>query len=106
MQKHYSATVAEHNLPFTVEDHYTKLCKKMFPNSEAAMKFSCSRAKTTQIVKRAIASCLNKIVIDHRRLNAFSLAIDESNDRKSDKNLMILLRILIAPAYEVCRRGI
>ena len=31
--------VAEHNLPFTVGDHFTKLVKAMFPDSEIAKKF-------------------------------------------------------------------
>ena len=74
--------VAEYNLPFRVADHYTKLCKKMFPDSEIAKEFSCSRTKTTHIVKRAMVPCLNKVVVDHCRLNAFSLEIDESIDRK------------------------
>ena len=30
----FSNFVAEHNLPFTVSDHFTDLCKKMFPDSK------------------------------------------------------------------------
>jgi hypothetical protein len=30
----FSNFVAEHNLPFTVSDHFTDLCRKMFPESK------------------------------------------------------------------------
>ena len=33
--------VAEHNLPFAVADHFTRLCKQTFPDSKIAKKFSC-----------------------------------------------------------------
>ena len=56
----FSYFIAEHNLPFTVTDHFSKLCKQMFPDSKIAKKkkkkkFSCGKTKTTQIIKRAIA---------------------------------------------------
>ena len=38
--------VAEHNLPFRTGDHFSKLVKSMFPDSEIAKKFQCSRTKT------------------------------------------------------------
>ena len=37
--------VVEHNLPFCVGDHFTKLVKSMFPDSE--IQFQCSRTKTS-----------------------------------------------------------
>jgi hypothetical protein len=37
--------VAEHNLPFAISDHFTKLCKKMFTDSEFAKGFACVRTK-------------------------------------------------------------
>lgn len=39
--------VAEHNLPFHTGDHFTKLVKTMFPDSEIAKQFQCSRTKTS-----------------------------------------------------------
>ena len=33
--------VAEHNLPFAVADHLTRLGKQMFPDSKIAKTFSC-----------------------------------------------------------------
>ena len=40
--------IVEHNLPFHVNvgDHFTKLVKSMFPDSEIAKQFQCSCTKT------------------------------------------------------------
>lgn len=31
---YFATFIAEHNLPFLTADHFTKLCKKMFPDSK------------------------------------------------------------------------
>lgn len=41
--------IAEHNLPFSVGDHLTKLVKKAFPDSKIAEKFHCGHSKTAAI---------------------------------------------------------
>ena len=41
----FSNFVAEHNLPFAISDDFTKLCKKMFTDSEIAKGFACGRTK-------------------------------------------------------------
>ena len=51
----FAQFVAEHNLPFSVADHYTQLAVQMFPDSEVARNFSCARTKTTSIIKGALA---------------------------------------------------
>jgi hypothetical protein len=84
--------VAEHNIPFLVADCFTQLCKAMFTDSKIASKFSCSRTKTTQIIKRSLAPALHEEVVQHLQSKPFSLAIDESNDRNCDKSLAILVR--------------
>lgn len=84
--------VAEHNLSFTVADHFTKLCKVMFPDSKIALKFSSGRTKTTQIIKRSLAPALHQDVITNLKTQPFSLAIDESNDRNCEKSLAVLVR--------------
>ena len=89
----FSNFIAEHNLPFLIADHLNKLCKKMFPDSKIAQKFSCGRTKASQIVKRAIAPCINKRVVEICQSQPFSLSIDESNDKNAEKNLVILLRV-------------
>ncbi|XP_052072307.1 uncharacterized protein LOC127710472 [Mytilus californianus] len=88
----FAYSIAEHNIPFSYADHFTKLCKVMFPDSKIATKFACGRTKATQIVKRSLAPALQQDVITNLRTQPFSLAIDESNDRNTDKCLAILVR--------------
>jgi hypothetical protein len=54
--------IAEHNLPFAIADHFTQLVPKMFPDSQVAGKFACSRTKTTQIIKRVLGPVLDRYV--------------------------------------------
>ena len=49
--------------PFLSADHFTKLCKKMFPDSKIAEGFASGRTKTTAIVKCALPPALNAEVI-------------------------------------------
>ena len=72
--------VAEHNLPFAVADHFTRLCKKMFPDSKITKKFSCGRTKKMMIVKNAIAPALEEELVKQCKTGPFSFGCDESND--------------------------
>ena len=72
--------VAKHNLAFLGSDHATKLFPKMFPDSEIAKQFACSRTKSTAIVKTALAPYFLDKVISSMS-SPFSLMMDESNDR-------------------------
>ena len=47
--------VTEHNLPALLAVHFTDLAREMFPDSEIAKKFKCTRTKTTQIITRYLA---------------------------------------------------
>lgn len=38
---YYATFIAEQNLPFLTANHFTKLCKKMFPDSKIAEGFAC-----------------------------------------------------------------
>ena len=88
----FSNFAAEHNLSFTVSDHFTDLCKKMFPDSKIAEKFACKRTKCTQIVKQAIAPDLWRTLIKRCKKQPFTILCDESNDRGTDKCFAILAR--------------
>lgn len=43
--------LAEHNLSFRTGDHLTRLVKGMFPDSEVAWYFQCSRTKTSMLTR-------------------------------------------------------
>ena len=88
----FSYFVAEHNLPASLGDHFTELSREMFPDSEIAKRFKCKRTKTTQIVKRCLATAATKPVVERCRNGPFSIMIDESTDRKTEKRLVVLVR--------------
>ena len=37
---YFATFIAEHNLPFLAADHFTRLCKVMFPDSKIAQGFA------------------------------------------------------------------
>ena len=43
--------LGEHDLPFLLADHCTKLFRSMFPDSEIARDFKCSWTKATPVLK-------------------------------------------------------
>ena len=89
----FSQFVAEHNLPFSVADHFTKLAKRLFPDSDIAGKFACGRMKTTMIVKKALAPRVDDNVVKLCQSHRFSLLTDESNDQGGEKTLAILVKV-------------
>ena len=89
---YFSTFVAEHNLPFSASDHFSKLCKVMFPNSEIAKKFSSGRTKTAAIVKHALAPAFNADVIAACQSSSFSVLCDGGNDQTDRKFFAILVR--------------
>ena len=88
----FSTFVAEHNLPFFAADHFTKLCKVMFPDSKIAQGFACCRTKTTAIVKYALAPVLNNEVIQFCCTSPFTLLCDGGNDQTDRKYFGIMVR--------------
>ena len=45
----FQGFILEHNLPLTINDHFTRLTKRMFLDSEIAKSYSCGRTKGTHI---------------------------------------------------------
>lgn len=88
--------IAQHNLPLSVADHMCELLPKLCPDSQIAKKIACKRTKTTQIVKACLAQEATEKVIEHCKHRPFSLMIDESNDRRTEKRLAILVRLFTA----------
>ena len=43
---YFGMFIAEHNLHFLAADHFSKLCKVMFPDSKIASKYCSGRTKT------------------------------------------------------------
>lgn len=89
---YYTAFIAEHNLSFATADHFTKLCKVMFPDSKIAESYSCGRTKTQAIIKQAIAPVLNDQVTMACKTSHFSILCDGGNDQDVRKFFAIMVR--------------
>ena len=84
--------VAEHNLSFSLADHFTHLTTVMFPDSKIAREFSCARTKTTCIIKGALSPYAMHPVFKLCCEGPFSILCDEGN-KGDDKNFAILVRM-------------
>ena len=84
----FAQFIAEHNLPFSVADHFMKLAKQLFPDSDIAGKFTSGRMKTTMIVNKALARHLDAKVVQLCQSHKFTLLTDESNDQGGEKTLV------------------
>ena len=78
---YFATFIAEHNLPFLTADHFTRLCKVMFPDSKIAQGFASGRTKTTAIVKHALAPMLKAQIIKACQSSAFTILCDGGNER-------------------------
>ena len=78
---YFTSFIVEHNLPISSADHFSKLCKHMFPDSKIAQEYSCGRTKTTAIITHALAPAAERSVADVCRLSPFSILCDGGNDR-------------------------
>ena len=87
----FQGFVIEHNLPFAVNHHFSRLVSRMFPDSEIARQFSCGRTKAMHITY-AIGSDTVDAVKQHvaKPKLLYSLATDGSSDEE-DKFLPILI---------------
>ena len=88
----FSYFVAEHNLPAAIADHFCSLAPRMFPDSSIAKSMKCRRTKTTMVVKRCLAVEATAPVIARCQSGPYSIMIDESTDRNTDKRLAVLVR--------------
>lgn len=87
-----STFVAEHNLSMNVMEHLPKLIKRVCPDSDIAKKLTCGRTKTTAIIKSVTGAYAKEQIIQHLKLNKFSLLLDESTDRGCIKHLCMIAR--------------
>ena len=89
---YFSMFVTEHNLPFFAADHFSKLCKVMFPDSKIAGEYSSGRTKTTSIVKHALAPALNSQVVEQCCSSPYTILCDGGNDQFGKKYFAIMVR--------------
>ncbi|XP_033105097.1 uncharacterized protein LOC117107512, partial [Anneissia japonica] len=100
----FTSLLVEHNLPFAVAQHATKIFEQMFPDSNIAKKYKCSYTKTAAIVEHALepesSKAMFSCIKDQRQ--PFALMIDESNDILCDKECAMLVRFFSESSGKVC----
>ena len=89
---YFAKFVVEHNIPFLVADHFSRLIKVMFPDSQIAEAYSCARTKTTAIITHALAPAMREVVDRACSSAAFTILCDGGNDRIDRKYFAILIR--------------
>lgn len=83
--------VAEHNLPFVLGDHFTQLCKVMFPDSKIAQGFQCGRMKTKAIITHALSPKVSNEFNAACQKSALSVLVNSGNDELDRKYFAILV---------------
>ena len=89
---YFTTYMAEHNLSFLAADHFTKVCKVMFPDSKIALGYASGRTKTTAIVKHALAPAVNLKVIQECQTSPFTILCDGGNDQWGKKYFAIMVK--------------
>ena len=79
-------------MPFSSADHFTKLCRKMFPDSKIAEHYACARTKTTAFVTHAMAPAADDAVSKACGSQPFSIMCDGGNDQFEKKYFGIMVR--------------
>ncbi len=103
-ETYFSMFIAEHNLPFMAADHFSKLCKVMFPDSKIASEYSSGRTKATAIVKHALAPTLNLEVVDQCISSPFTILCDGGNDQLEKKYFAVMVRFWCETACQAITR--
>jgi len=63
--------IVQHNLAFLSSDHMTRLYPKMFPDSQIAKSFACSRTKTSCVLNDAMMPSLKDYLTSYMKENFF-----------------------------------
>jgi len=87
----FQGMVIEHNLPLAINDHFSKLVPRMFPDSAIARQYACARTKATHVTYAIAGHSVEQIKKEIGHGNKmFSLATDGSSDEE-DKFFPILI---------------
>ncbi|KAJ8913073.1 hypothetical protein NQ315_006574 [Exocentrus adspersus] len=77
--------LAEHNLSFAYMEHANQFYSHLFPDSQIAANFNCSRSKMTQLIKTKIAPYVRENLSKKLNSCSFSIIIDETTDISTKK---------------------
>ena len=100
----FARFVAEHNLSFATADHFTKLCKVMFPDSKIAESFACARTKTTVLITHALGPSAEDAVVSACQTQPFTILCDGGNDNFHKKYFGVMVRLWVVRRSEAVVR--
>ena len=84
--------VAEHNLSFAAADHFTKLCKLMFPDSTVLKSLCEHKRKLQQLVTHALGRAADSAVTVMCQTQPFTILCDGGNDN-FEKYFGVMVRL-------------
>ena len=85
--------IVEHNLPVALADHLGALFKDIFSDSDIAKKYACGSTKMTCIINGSLAPYFKTSLVETMQKQAFSIAIDGSNDNGLEKMNPLTVRL-------------
>ena len=88
-----SNITVQHNLSISAADHLGQLFKNIFPDSQIASSYACSKTKTFCIINKAFQPYYHKQTIDYCKNHPFTVGHDCSNDTGVQKMNPIAVRI-------------
>ncbi|XP_039278769.1 uncharacterized protein LOC120350252 [Nilaparvata lugens] len=84
--------IAEHNISIETSDHLVELIKSVCPDSKIAKNMSCNRSKCTALINNVIGKSEFEELVTLMQNNKFSIIVDESTNRTSEKHLAVVVR--------------
>lgn len=85
--------LAEHNLPFSLMEHFPDFLRSVCSDSLIAKKIKCGPTKIKSVITEITGVSERLRIISLMQNNKFSIIVDESTDRACTKNLSIVVRV-------------
>lgn len=96
--------ISDHNLSFTIMDHFSDLLPQLCPDSKIASQFKSKRTKTKCIVRNALAPHFHQEVVQKLQISLFSIIIDGITDITMTKELAVVTRVYNGESMKIdCR---
>lgn len=98
----FCAFFAEHNIPFSVADHFSDLLKECITDSSIVKEIELKRTKITAITKNVIGNAQKASITEKLKKQFFSLLTDETTDISTIKTACIVVRYFDKDAQRIC----
>lgn len=100
----FSVLAAFNNIPLAFHDHLSPMIRNVFPDSDIASHYHSASTKSTCILNLTVAPVLQNDLVLSMQSNAFSLAVDSSNDSGLEKMNPLTVRIFDVDSGKIVMR--